>query len=275
MIRRTLLITAICLGALPVAPASAANACGPSVAFENDDVKIWFQGFKGHFQIDNKTNGLSYDVQTDGVSERADGVAVTSMDLGHAFPKQTDTCTVEEVDGVVTVTFSVTADVKRVGVADAGGGGNVISEATATFIVHFNTEDNGSKFDLLVDEWPWQSEESVLAFNLDLTAGEGTSAEAAENGVGFRDSTGEPIGSFSWDAVFTARNDDGSEQEGTVESATAIEGSSVDVDLSFTNVPAGYDELFYDPWMGAGAYLVVGPLLINDGPLIELLNLLP
>jgi len=273
--RRPLLITALCLSALPIVPAGAANACGPSTAFENEDVKIWFQGFKGHFKIDNKTNGLSYDVQTDSISERVGDGTVATMDLGHAFPKQTDTCTVEEADGVVTVTFSVTADVKRAGVADAGGGANVLGAATATYIVHFDTADNGSKFDLLVDEWPWQATDSVLAFNVDLTAGEGTTVEAAENGVGFRNADGEAIGSFTWDAAFTARNDDGSEQEGTVESATTIEGANADVDLSFTNVPAGYDELFYDPWMGAGAYLVVGPLLINDGPLIDLLNLLP
>jgi hypothetical protein len=260
---------------LPPPPAIAANACGPSTAFENDDVKIWFQGFKGHFQIDNRSNGLSYDVQTDGIEERVSGAPAATMDLGHAFPKQTDTCTVEEADGVVTVTFSVTADVKRADHADAGGGANVIGEATATYVVHFNTADNGSKFDLHVTGWPWQQQDSILAFNVDLDAGEGTAVEAAENGVGFRDANGEPIGSFTWAPEFTARYADDTEQTGTVESATATDGSSADVDLSFTNVTAGYDELVYDPWMGVGPYVVVGPLLINDGPIVEILSLLP
>lgn len=273
--KRSLLLALAAAAILPVPSARAANACGPDTAFENDNVKIWFQGFKGHFQIDNKANGLSYEIQTDEIAERVGGTPVARMDIGHAFPKETDTCTVEETDGVVTVTFGVTAPVKSANQANAGGGNNVIGEATTTFVVHYNTEDDGAKFDLIVDAWPWQAEDSNLAFNLDLRSGEGTTAEAAENGVGFRNADGDPIGSFTWDAAFTARYADDSEQEGTVESATTANGNEADVDLSFLNVTAGYEQLVYDPWMGAGAYLVLGPVLINDGLLIGLLNQLP
>lgn len=276
MLKHTLIASLITAALIPVVSSEAANACGPSTAFENDDVKIWFQGFKGHFKIDNKASNLSYDVKTDALTESTGGTPTAEINLGRAFPKQTDTCTVETSGDEVTVTFSVTAPVRSSGGEDdaSANGGNTLGEARVTYVVHFNTADSGSKFDLFVDGWPWQSQDGVLDFDFDLTAGEGTLVEPAENGVGFRNADAEPIGSFTWDPEFTARYADDSEQTGTVEATTTTSeaGSHADVSLAFTNVTSGYDHLIYDPWMGVGPYVVVGPLLINDGPVIGLLR---
>lgn len=245
------------------------SGCSPDTAFENEQVKIWFQGFKGHLQVHDFADGTSYDYKTTELVESdAAGNPVAAMNLGRAYPQDTSACTVEETEEQVTITFGVTADVR----STVGEG--TVGTASVRFVYHFNKSDNGSKFDLFVDEWPWQTADGTLAFSFTVTA-DGAIIESAENGIGFRDADANPRGYISWDPEFTARYADEHEETGTVDAETAIDGSSATVTLHFTAATAGYTNLIYDPWMGVGAYIVVGPLLIGDGPASSLLQLLP
>jgi hypothetical protein len=269
--RRLWLIVPLLFASAGIAGAVPSSGCSPSTAFENDEVRIWFQGFKGHIKVTNNADGgTSYDLKTLALTENSGGEAVSSLNLERAYPQDTETCTVvTDEDGVVTLTFGVTAGVRAVGQADAQGG-NTIGDATLRYVFHFDPEDNGSKFDLFVDEWPWTTEDGELAFSFGLEAPDAT-IEAAENGVGFRDGDGNARGYISWDPEFTTRYEDGHEETGVVDGDTHAEGSSAEVSLNFTEVTSGFDELEYDPWMGVGDYLVIGPLLISLDSLLALL----
>lgn len=248
------------------APARAGVSCGPDTAFENERVRIWFQGFKGNIQVWNKSQGSEeseagkYQYKTSAIVEHDGESEVARMNLNAAFPKSSE-CSVEETDETVTLTLKVTDDV--------GPPGQSLGEASVTFVYHFQKSDNGAKFDLLVEDWPWQSEVSELAFDFQVTVSEDQTLEPAENGIGIRDPSGEPVGMISWGPEATARYEDGSEQTAAVVANTdTSEASTAKVDLRFTGVTAGYDELDYDPWVGIGRYLILGGLVLLDDSLI-------
>ena len=263
------LAVVLVLGFLP-AVAVPSSGCGPDTAFSNDQVRIWFQGFKGHIKVENvSADGASFSLKTIALTERAGDQVLGSMNLERAYPQDTSECSATQEGDEVTIVYGVTAPVR-----DPGGG--TIDDARVRFVFHFNTADNGSKFDLLVEDWPWQSSESTIGFDLTLAAQDAV-AEPAENGVGFRDSDGTARGYVSWDPEFVATYDDGHEETGTVQSGTEAEGGTADVHLEFTGVTPGYRSLLYDPWMGVGPYVVLGPILLGDrdlGVVLDALSLI-
>lgn len=250
------LAVSLVLGSSPVV-AVPPSGCGPNTAFENEQVRIWFQGFKGHIKVQNvSAEGASFDVKTIALAERADDQVLGSMNLERAYPQDTSECSVTQEGDEVTIVYGVAAPVR-------GPGDGKLGDARVEFVFHFNTADNGSKFDLFVEDWPWQSSESTIGFDVTLMA-ENAVAEPAENGVGFRDFDGTARGYVSWDPEFVATYDDDHEETGTVGSETEAEGGTADVHLEFAGVTPGYQSLLYDPWMGVGSYVVLGPILLGD-----------
>ena len=234
--------------------------CNPNLALENDQVKIWFQGHKGHIKVfDNNesTNSTGhYTYNTGSVDELdADGNVIASLDLGRAYP-HTSSCTIEETEEFVNVTFTVTEDVQ----ADH----DVVGQATVTIDYNFNKSANGAKFDLLVEDWPWQGD-GTLGYAFEVKAA-GYTIEDAENGLGFRDEDGNSAGYIEWAPNATAYYDDGHNETALVDSTVDNDGTEADVFLEFTNVTAGYNELVYDPWVGVGDYIIVLGILIGLAP---------
>ncbi|MFA5890237.1 MAG: hypothetical protein WDA27_04670 [Actinomycetota bacterium] len=273
---RRIISTLILAVAVVAAPAAGvpSSGCGPNTAFENEQVRIWFQGFKGHIKVENvSAEGSSFDVKTVALTERAGDQVLGLMNLERAYPQDASECTVTQEGDEIVIAFGVTADVRAPGEGAQGGDRGAVGQARVRFVFHFNTADNGSKFDLSVEDWPWQSTESTLDFDLNLIVEDAT-IEPAQNGVGFRDSDGNPRGYFAWDPEFVATYSDEHEETGTVESTTTAEGGVAGVHLEFAGVTAGYRSLFYDPWMGVGPYVVVGQLLLGDRLLVSPLEVL-
>lgn len=274
MTKRLLILVVAVLACAPAVRALPSSGCGPDTAFENDQVKIWFQGFKGHVQVQNKGDGQSYDIATSALSEVEDGATLASLNLGRAYPQDTDACTVTQDGNVVTVTFAVTADVRAAGGEGETKAGNVVGQTKATFVFHFNTEDNGSKFDVIADDWPWTSDTSDLVFALNITA-PGATIQPADNGVGFSDAEGTPRGYIDWGDSFTVTYENGESQDGAPAATTTVEGDTAAVSIVFAGVDAGYTNLTYDPWAGVGPFVVVAGRLIGDRDLASVLALLP
>lgn len=268
----TLSLATLSWGALFAAPATSQGGppdCLPTQVLENDDVRIWFQGLKGHLKVfdkDNNTTTLVYDYQTVQVKELGDDNAtLANFKMDRAFP-QDSTCTIEENDEFVNITFTITKDVKR-----GTSQGQSVGEATVDVIWHWNKSAEGIKFDLFVHDWPWQSNESELAFDFNVVSG--YEIESAENGLGFRNET-DSKGYIEWAPNATAYYEDGHNETAIVESETTLGGennNTADVTLRFTNATAGYNELEYDPWVGVGDYIIVLNRLIGLGVVRQVL----
>lgn len=289
---RRILIGLTLVGMVAIAPASQAKlACGPNTAFENDDVRVWFQGFKGHVKVFDKAdegngNDGVYSFKTDAITEYDGETPVAAMNLERAFPQSTSECSVEtetetdedsgeETEVGKVITWVLSGDVRAVNGEGAGEGG-IVGQALVTMKWHFNNEDNGTKFDLFVNDWPWQTEEAQegeneLAFAFDLTSSGGF--EEAENGIGVQNNDGESAGHVSWDEEFEVKYEDESEQMGVVDSTSEVEENNASVELRFTGVDDEYVELIYDPWLGIGTYVIVGPIMIADSTINSLLDL--
>lgn len=263
-----LLAIALCapsIAVLSTLSADAPGSCQPDAVFSNEDVRIWFQGKKGHVKVfdvnETSEEGSHYAYRTGEIVEVApDGATPARMGLERAFP-QTSECSVVETDEWVNMTLTVTDDVRVDGAPDG--------QATVTFRYHFNKSSQGAKFDLAVEGWPWQSE-GQLAYAFDVTTS-GGAIEAAENGVGFRDEAGVSKGYVEWAPTATATYDDGHTEESLVDSDVAVDGQTARVVLTFTNATAGYAALDYDPWAGVGEYAIVGGLLIGLAHVEDLL----
>ncbi|HEX2021604.1 MAG TPA: hypothetical protein VHH36_02770 [Candidatus Thermoplasmatota archaeon] len=263
---RALLVPALVLVAF-AAPAldAASPECRPGVVFENGGLRVWFHESKGFVKVFDSGGeddaGVHWSYKTGEVVERdADGAEVARMGLERAYPK-TSGCSVVETEETVDLALTVTDDVK----AD----GRPAGTATVVFAYHFNKTDRGAKFDLHVVGWPWQAD-GTLAYAFDVEI-EGGAAEPAENGVGFRDADGNARGFVTWAPNATARYGDGHEETAVVDAATEADGGRARVTLAFGQAAAGYEALLYDPWVGAGAYAAVGPVLV---PVAQAQNLL-
>lgn len=235
------------------------DACRPQIALENDRVKLWFQGLRGHvqvFDLSDDTTQQAYTYQTRAVVEILDGVPVASLDLGRAWP-QASTCTIDEHADGVDITYTVTAQVRS-------NAAQPLGQTRATFAFHYDSTENGAKFDLHVDGWPWQSDASLLAY--DFSVRSPLTIVAAENGVGFRQGTA-PRGYIEWAPNATAHYGDGLNESALVQGETTMgDGNhTADVRLAFTNVTAGYAALQYDPFIGVGEYVIVKGRLVPDG----------
>lgn len=249
--------------------------CGPSVVAENDDVRLWFHGTKAFVKVfvkDGDGAGLEgmYQTTSEAIVELdGGGDAVAVLNLERAYP-QHSTCEVEEDANFVNVTYTVTDAAVR---APEGGDGDgaLLGDANATFAYRFNKSSDGAKFDVVVEDWPWQTDDGELAFDLDVDAG-GFTIEPAENGLGFRDGEGDEEGFITWAMNATATYEDDHEEEAIVDSNVTVSGSHADVRLRYTNVSAGYVHLLHDPWVGTGPYVIVGPLLV---PVAQLDDLVP
>lgn len=248
------------LSAIPT-QANAPTSCRPGDVFESDDVRIWFHGSKGFVKVfeTNATTGETshFDYTTGEIVELTDGNdTLARMNLERAFP-QTSGCTIEETEEFVNMSITVTDDV------NAAGGS--VGDATVTFAYHFNKTSHGAKFDLLVNDWPWQGDgELAYAFGVHTSDG---ALVPAENGLGWQDDEGNAKGYVEWDANATAYYEDGHNETAVVDSDTTMSGDqNARVELRFTQASAGYNELVYDPWVGTGLWIIVGVVLIGLAP---------
>lgn len=267
--RRTLLVVLFAaLAAAPLVPAVGAapsRECKPGVAFQNDDVRVWFHGHKDLFKVfdtnSSEDSGSGWQYATSALEERdANGALVATMNLQRAFP-QTSSCVVEESADFVNMTLRVTDGLE-------GHAGT----ASVDFTFHFNKTSHGVKFDLDVVEWPWSDGANhTLDFAFQVDASGNGTVEPASNGVGIRDGNGVARGYLEWAPNATARYADGHEETATVNATTDASGNHADVTLAFTNVTAGYTRLAYDPWMGAGDYVVVAGVLVGLAPVEQVL----
>jgi hypothetical protein len=252
------LLLAAALPTMASPPVSTHSPCRPGIAFENDQVRIWFHGMKAFFQVfDNASGEAHYETQTLALAQLRDGQEVARMNLERAFP-QTSTCWVEDDGANVTMGITITDTVR-----DAQGG--PVGDATVSYLYRFDRASDGAKFDLVVQQWPWQGD-GVLAFDVSLRT-DNLSMDSASNGVGFRRANDDTFGSFQWASNATASYRDGSRQESTVTSETMKDGAAATVRLTFGNVTAGYERLDLDPWMGVGDYVIVGDMLVGLAPI--------
>lgn len=225
-------------------------------------MRIWFHGLKGFVKVfdTNVSTGETahFDYKTGEIVELAeDNATLAHMNLERAFP-QTSGCTIVETDEFVNMTLTITDDVKSTG--------GVVGEASVDFVYHFNKSSHGAKFDLHISDWPWQSDASELAYAFDVHASEGQLVPA-ENGIGWQDSEGNARGYIEWASNATATYADDHEETAVVDAETTLDGDqNARVELRFTQASAGYDVLEYDPWAGAGAWIIVGVVLIGLAP---------
>lgn len=259
-------LTAMTFAASLPGPATAMggpDSCKPEYLLENEDVRIWFHGKKGMTKVWTKNNssgeidGMYMYKTTDIVELDENNNTVARMNLERAYP-QTSSCEVIETEEFLNVTFVVTDDVKP------ASGGPSAGQATVTWAYHFNKTASGAKYDLFVADWPWQSNSSELQYDFTVHSADLT-IEDAENGLGFRDQDGDTRGYIEWAPNATAEYDDDTNQTAIVDSYVSNDGSNAAVGLRFTNVTAGYSFLDYDPWAGAGDYIIVLNRLIGLG----------
>jgi len=261
---------AVLASAFP-AHAGQPSSCKPGEVFANEEVSIWFHGKKGFVKVFD-TNESSqeqhvYDYKTGRLTELgADNMTLASMNLERAYP-QTSGCEIVETNEFVNMSITITDDVKP-----GQGHGSSVGEATVTFAYHFNKSSQGAKFDLFVENWPWQSADSELAYAFSVHAPNGN-IEAAENGVGFSNESGAPRGYIEWAPNATAFYDDGHNETALVDGETEVSGNTAEVVLRFTNVTAGYSYLEYDPFVGVGPYVIIAGVLVGLAPAAPALKL--
>ncbi len=275
MILPITLLLAIGAAAPAIAPGNAQAAghpaCLPGDVVDNDDVRIWFHGAKFQLQLFKKNvstgsvDGM-YQYKSMEISEVAsDNTTLATLKLENAEP-QSSTCTVEEQGEWVNVTYTSSETVRA-----TDDGSAFVGEATVELVYHFNKTDSSAKFDLNVQDWPWQGDDSELSYGFDVASE--WLIEPAENGLGFRDAdTGEPEAFVEWALNATASYDDGHDETAIVESTTTGSAHATSTSLQFTNVTAGYSELDYDPRIAAGPYVIVANILIPLADLPEILE---
>lgn len=245
--------------------------CKMTTIVDNDDAKVKFHGKKAMFLVwskdENGTQEGKYLYKTKALREKAaDNTTVAWVNLENAQPLSS-TCEVTAEDQWVNVTYTATEDVRAAG--QGGDEGGQIGQAVVEFRYHFNTSDNSAKFDLNVQDWPWQTN-GTLAY--DFTVSSGWTIETAENGLGFRGDDGESKAFVQWAPNATAHYEDGHNETAVVDSDTTVdegdgeEGDNVaHVTLNFTQASPGYVELDYDPTVGTGSYLILaGILMVTD-----------
>lgn len=244
-------------------PPSSPAGCQPGEVVDNEDLRIWFQGKKGQLQVFKKNSsndgieGKYQYKQIEIVELDEANETVARLNLENAEPMSSD-CSVERSGNWVNVTYEVTDEVRTPGEDD----GPTVGQADVVFVYHFNTTDDSAKFDLNIQEWPWQStEEHELAYGFDVTSD--WVIEPAENGLGFRDNeTGESEAFIEWAPNATAHYEDGHNETALVDSNTTGSDHHVTTQLRFTNVTAGYVELDYDPTVAVGPYVIVADVLV-------------
>ncbi|HEV8361731.1 MAG TPA: hypothetical protein VGR28_14875 [Candidatus Thermoplasmatota archaeon] len=243
-----------------VSEPSGGPACLPGEAFENDEVRLWFQGLKAHVVVEDKREGASYVYQSAWLAElAADGTELRTMHIGHAFPHES-TCSVTETEDGVVLSITITEDVR-----EAQGGS--VGLGTVELRYAFNASGLGTKFDLVVHAWPWAdgAADHVLAYDFDVASAQLT-MESADNGIGLRNSTGDKTGYVEWARNATATYDDSSQAEANVTSTSEGTDHERHVRLTFANVAGGYAGLLLDPWVGLGDWIIVAGQLIGLGP---------
>lgn len=234
-------------------------ACDPGAVVDNEDLRIWFHGKKGQLQVFKKNDsddGIDgkYQYKQMAIVERDGNETVAELLLEDAEP-MSSSCTVERSGDWVNVTYNVTDRI-----VTPGDDGPDTETATVGFVYHFNTNSSEAKFDLVVEDWAWQSD-GELAYDFEVTSD--WEIERAENGLGFRDNeTGEREAFIRWAPNATAEYEDGHEEQANVTSS--IEGGDhhVDVRLRFTDASPGYVKLTYDPTVAVGPYLIVADVLV-------------
>lgn len=247
------------------------SACLPGDVVDNDDLRIWFHGAKFQLKVFKKnesTNGIDgkYQYKSMDIVELDDAnETVAELKLENAEP-QSSSCEVERSGEWINVTYTAVEDVRTP--ADDGPD---TGQAQVAFVYHFNTSDDSAKFDLNVQDWPWQDDtDNELAYSFDVTSD--WEIEPAENGLGFRDGdSGEAEAFIEWAPNATAYYEDGHEEEAIVDSSTSGSDHHTTTQLRFTNVTAGYVELDYDPEVAVGPYIIVADILI---PLADVPTLL-
>jgi hypothetical protein len=244
----------------PTLPAAAPPSCHPGFVFQNDNMSVWFHGKKGFVRVfegnqSDESNASAYDYQTGAIHERdAHGRLVAWMNLERAYP-QTSTCTITHDGDNTTMAITITDDVHA-----GPGGGGFLGQATVAFTYHFNSSTRGAKFDLDVQDWPWQST-GELDYEFQVAVQNGT-VQPASNGIGFTDAQNMSMGYVNWSSNATAHYADGHTENATVASSVTNTTSTADVDLTFTNATAGYTWLDYDPVFGIGPFVIVGGQLV-------------
>lgn len=237
--------------------------CLPQNVVDNEDVRVWFHGFKGQLKVWSKDNGSldgGYQYKTLSITELdEDGDEAAWFNYERAYP-QSATCDIEEDDTFLNITYTVDGAVRAL-----PGDGPSVGDVTVTFEYHFNKTDDSAKFDLMVEEWPWQ-EEGTLAYGFEATSEEWT-IEPADNGLGFEDEDGQAQASITWAENATATYEDEHTEEALVESTVDATDHHATVDLEFTNVTAEYVELDYDPTVGVGPYIIVANHLLTEDDL--------
>lgn len=234
------------------------STCLPGDAFESDDVRIWFHGDKAQVKVfDKDENGhvKVYQYKAFQFAELDDDDNTLAwMNLERASQLESS-CGTSEDETFVNITFVATDTVYE-------ASGHPIGQATVTWEYHFNKTSDTAKFDILLNDWPWQADGSELAYLFEIETD--LTMETAENGIGFRDDDGEARGFIEFAMNATARYDDGHQEEAIVDSHVGPGSGEADglVSLRFTNATAGYHELEYDPWIGSGGYVIVGGILM-------------
>lgn len=238
--------------------------CLPQDVVDNDEIRIWFHGMKSKLKLFkmNESSGEvegSYHYQSMVVNELdEDNNTLATMRLNNAEP-QSSTCEIEESGNWTNVTFSTPETVRN-----AQGG--PVGEAVYEFVYHFNHSDDSAKFDLNIQEWPWQDDGEELAYEFDVTSS--WEIEPAENGLGFEnETTGENEAFIEWAPNATAYYEDGHNETAVVDSETNGTDHHVTTTLQFTQATPGYIELDYDPTIASGPYIIVLDVLI---PLTDL-----
>lgn len=233
-------------------------SCEPDTFMENEDVRVWFQGLKGHIKVfaedrDNATGGV-YSYKTQRIAEVVDGEIVAEMDLSHAFPQQS-TCVVTSNERATTIAFAVVNDVRSTN-------GGIVGDATVTFLYRLDHRSSEAKFDLFVNDWPWARDDSELAFDFQVHST--YTMETAQNGIGFRNGDGTPAGYMEWAPTADVVYEDEREAKSRVASELAKSPNTVDVRLRYAEVDPGYLDLDYDPWLGTGGYDIIDGHLVPD-----------
>ncbi len=253
--------------------------CQMTTIVDNDEARVKFHGMKAMFHVWSKdeagTAEGKYLYKTKAIREEdAENTTVAWVNLENAQPLSS-TCEITTEDEWVNVTYTATEDVRAAG--DGAHDGGQLGQAVIEFRYHFNTSDNSAKFDLNVQDWPWQGD-GTLAY--DFTVSSDWTIEPAENGLGFRGDDGETKAFVQWAPNATAYYEDGHNETAVVDSATTVDegedgGNAAFVTLNFTQASPGYVELDYDPTVGAGSYLIIaGILMVTDTtlPLPERIN---
>jgi hypothetical protein len=244
----------------PGPPDDAHSACLPGDVVDNEDIRIWFHGAKFQLKLFKKNESTEqidgeYQYKSTEIAEQdEEGDDVAELKLENANPQNSE-CEVEESGNFTNVTCTAVEPLRS-----TDGQGGTVGDATVEFVYHFNESDESAKFELNVQEWPWQSNETGLAYEFDVTSD--WVIEPAENGLGFRDEeTNESEAFIEWAQNATARYEDGHNETAVVDASTTGSDHHTTT-LRFTNVTSGHVELDYDARVSSGPYVIALDVLI-------------